>query len=45
MNWDADFAGLPPIDLTDGRSAEDAADGVKKGQQGLLAFLTETFRV
>jgi hypothetical protein len=26
MDWDADFAGLPPIDLPDGRKLETLAD-------------------
>jgi hypothetical protein len=26
VNWDADFAGLPPIDLPDGRKLETLAD-------------------
>jgi hypothetical protein len=26
MNWDADFAGLPPIELPDGRKLETLAD-------------------
>jgi hypothetical protein len=26
MNWDADFAGLPPIKLPDGRKLETLAD-------------------
>ena len=26
MNWDADFAGLPPIDLQDGRKPQTLAD-------------------
>ena len=26
MNWDADFAGLPPIELQDGRKLETLAD-------------------
>jgi hypothetical protein len=26
MNWDADFAGLPPIELPDGRKLEALAD-------------------